>query len=73
MGCERRRGVLVWAFCLINGRVRRSGWGPGLRGGAQELRLAQVEFGMPNRDLKEVVTRQDECWSLDFREEIWAF
>ena len=45
---------------------------PGVRGGGQELRLAQVEFGMPNRDLKEVVTRQDECWSLDFREEIWV-
>ena len=29
VGCERRRGVLVWAFCLINGRVQRSRWGPG--------------------------------------------
>ena len=45
----------------------------GLGGGGQELRLAQVEFGVPIRDLKEVVTRQDECWSLDFREEILAF
>ena len=37
------------------------------------MRLAQVEFGVPVRDLKEVVTRQVGCWGLDLREEIWAF
>lgn len=40
---------------------------PGVEGGGQELRLAQVEFGVPMRDLKEMVTRQVGCWGLDLR------
>lgn len=52
----------------MNGRVPEECMGTrGLRGGGQELRLAQVEFGVPMRDLKEMVTRQVGCWGLDLR------
>lgn len=57
----------------MNGRVPEEHMGTRGLGGGQELRLAQVEFGVPVRDLKEVVTRQVGCWGLDLREEIWAF
>ena len=70
-----REEEVFWSghFVLQTEECRGADGDPGVGGGGQELRLAQVEFGVPIRDLKEVVTRQDECWSLDFREEILAF